>query len=366
LIISGKRIDRSDTPEGWVKFDGPIIVASGIGDPPAPADETCHWISPGLVDLQVNGGAGVEVTQGAGALQHLESALIASGTTSYLATIISTSEAVAEAAMTGMEPYIRSPNSPLVGIHLEGPFLNPERAGVHVVKNLLVPLLGIPSYVRSPHVRLVTIAPELPGSLDLITELSDSGVVVSIGHSNADPATAGLGVAAGASMVTHLFNGMPPFHHRDPGLVGWALGEATCTLGLIADGHHVSPIALALTCRAAEGRVILVSDQSVGALSPSGIYRQGGISVERREDGTVTTIDGGLAGSGSTLAENVKTWVESTGATFPEAVRSATYRPAMMLGQPCGLEPGSNADIVLWNAEMDVDSVIFRGDLIST
>ena len=212
---------------------------------------------------------------------------------------------------------------------------------------------------------MVTIAPELPGAINLIRELSRTGVVVSLGHSEATSEIASAAAAGGASMVTHLFNAMTGFHHRRDGLVVWALGRSDVSLGVIADGVHVAGAALSLVERCAGERVILVSDATAASLAPSGTYQQAGTPVVRHPDGRVTTFDDRLAGSGSVLAEIVPVWASETAGGFAGAIRSATYRPAAKVGIRCGLAAGYPANVVLWSEQCRVTTVIFRGTRVN-
>ena len=194
-------------------------------------------VAPGLVDLQVNGAAGVSVTDGPEAIARVDGAMLDAGVTSWLATVMTTDDATAAAVVEGAG-----------AVHLEGPFLSPEFPGAHRVEYLRAPADGVPSYFAHPAIRLVTLAPELPGALELARELDARGVVVSLGHSDATPAQA---AAVPARMVTHLFNAMRPPHHRRPTLATWALLHDSVAVGLIADGVHVDPLGLQLVRRLA-------------------------------------------------------------------------------------------------------------------
>jgi N-acetylglucosamine-6-phosphate deacetylase len=227
MLLSGEIVHEDASAPGWIELNAGRITKVGAGPPPHQPDLTGTWISPGLVDLQVNGAQGYEVTDGPTALESIDRALLRCGTTSYLATIISTSDTIATEAVDAFSHHQASQHpTPLVGIHLEGPFLNPTRRGVHLAEVLQTPHLPLPTYYNHPLVRLVTLAPELPGSQYLIKELTARGIVVSLGHSAATADQAQQAADSGAKMVTHLFNGMTPFHHRQSDLVGWALAQS--------------------------------------------------------------------------------------------------------------------------------------------
>jgi len=365
VILAGQLVTADDVREGWLRLADGRVLEMGEGPPGRTPDLQATWISPGLVDLQVNGAAGVEVTEGPDALRRIDVALLGAGITSYLATIITTQEKIAHRTIEAVAEHRREGHTSVAGVHLEGPFLSPEQPGVHRVDLLRTPVDGVPAHFGHPEVRLVTLAPELPGAVDLIGRLQKRGTLVSLGHSVASAPEAELGVAAGARMVTHLFNAMPTFHHREPGLPGWALSRSKLALGLIADGQHVHPDALRIIARAASERVILVSDASVGALSAPGRYRQAGVTIERHADGRISTLTGGLAGSGISVADAVRFWHEEVGADVPAALRAASWRPAGLLGRSNLLDPGAPADFVLWNEALDVTAVVFRGRVVA-
>ena len=289
-------------------------------------------IAPGLCDLQVNGAAGYEVTGDDDALDAIEAALIARGVTRFLATVTTIEDERAAAAVERLARRARDPGSAVAGIHLEGPFLSPEHAGVHAVELLRAPADGVPEHYGDPAVRLVTLAPELPGALDLVESLHARGVTVSLGHTGADADTIGRAADRGARMVTHVFNAMAPLHHRAPGPVGAALVDDRLAIGVIADGRHVDPRVLELIHRAAGDRVVLVSDASPAAGAQPGAYGFAGRAVTLGADGTVRDADGRLAGSGALLDDVLATWFASTDTELDDAIAAATVRPAELVG----------------------------------
>jgi N-acetylglucosamine-6-phosphate deacetylase len=312
-------------------------------------------LAPGLVDLQVNGAAGHEVGDGVVALDAIDTALVAAGVTSYLATLIT-----GEQDAAALEARAADAASPLAGIHLEGPFLNPDYAGAHRRELLAVPADGLPAAYESPALRLVTLAPELPGALELIAELRRRGVAVALGHSGADAQTVERAIAAGASLVTHLFDAMAQLHHRDPGLAGVALEDQRLSVGLIADGLHVDWRVLRIVRRAAGRRVVLVSDSSPAAAAPPGRYRLGGREIESLPDGSVRDRDGRLAGSSITLGDAVSRYARLAGAPLARALYAASERPARVIGRRA-LAPGSPADLLLLDADGDIRRVMRHG-----
>jgi N-acetylglucosamine-6-phosphate deacetylase len=335
---------------GWAQVEGDRIAGIGHGDPPGSPDERLDGVlAPGLSDLQVNGGAGFEVTGGSAALDAIDALQLAHGVTSYLPTLVSPADG---SALDALAARAADPGSPVAGVHLEGPFLSPEHAGMHPVERLRVPADGVPDWFEHPAVRLVTIAPELAGALELIEQLAARGVVVSLGHSGASAEVARAAIDAGASMVTHVFNAMGPLHHRAPGLAGLALVDERVRVGVIPDGRHVDPIVLELVRRCAGERVVLVTDATPAAGAPAGRYSMAGVPI----DGDGRTADGRLAGSVLTLDAGVRSWVASTGATLSAALAAASSLP----------EPGGPADLVLFDDGGEVRRVMRRGRWLST
>jgi N-acetylglucosamine-6-phosphate deacetylase len=357
LLLAGRLARGGSIERGWLELDGERIKAAGDGDPPRPPDERHDGIvAPGLCDLQVNGAGGHEVTGGSDALDAVDAVQLAHGVTSYLPTIVSTGDATAERAVAELAERAADPASPVAGVHLEGPFLSGAYAGVHPVAALRSPALGVPAYYGSEAVRLVTLAPELPGALDLIRSLRARGVAVALGHSGASAEVARSALDAGARLVTHLFNAMAPLHHRAPGLVAVGLVDERASVGVIADGLHVDPLVLELTRRAARRRVVLVSDAAPAAAAPPGGYALAGVELESDPSGGVREPAGRLAGSSLTLDAALRNWASMTGASLGEAIAAAAEAPAAVLELPPGLRPGAAADLV----ELDDAGAVLR------
>jgi N-acetylglucosamine-6-phosphate deacetylase len=362
VIISGRLVREAVATDGWLEVQGEWIAAAGTGAPPRPADARHDGpIAPGFVDLQVNGGCGVETVGGPEAIELIDARQLRHGVTSYLPTIITTDDATAERALAELAERAADPASPIVGVHLEGPFLSRAHRGVHRAELLRTPADGVPDYYAHPAVRMVTLAPELPGALALIERLVARGIAVSLGHSGADAATAEAAADQGATLVTHLFNAMRPLHHRAPGLVGWALVSDRILPCVVADGLHVDPLALKLIRRAAGERAILVTDASVAAGAHPGEYVQAGVKIRRLDDGRAVNPEGTLAGSTLALDAAIRGWSGLAGAELPEAIEAASVRPAAAIGLESGLEPGDQADLVLLDDYAHVVRVMRRG-----
>ena len=285
VLVSASRMLHADgsLSPGWLRVDGEAIAAAGRGEPPSgeEVDLEVDVLAPGFVDGHCHGGGGASLctTDPAEALRAIE-AHRRLGTTSIVGGVV-TDTIPTMAAQVGVLADLVD-DGELAGVYLEGPWLNRRFAGAHDPGLLLPPeTAAIDSLLEAGRgsVRLVTIAPELPGGMDAVRYLSDAEVTVAIGHTDADAAVAAEAVEAGAVMATHLFNAMRPIHHRDPGPVPVLLGERRVAVELIADGVHVDPAVLELAARSARGGFTLVSDAFAGAFAPDGTYRLGGLEV---------------------------------------------------------------------------------------
>ena len=316
---------------------------------------------PGFVDLQVNGFAGVDFLNASAADYDVAGeALLQTGVTAYQPTFITSSEETVIAALGEVPRSAAGPR--ILGVHLEGPFLAAARIGAHPLEfrrdpdpELLERLLG------AGPVTQMTLAPELPGALELIDLLRARGVVVSCGHTNATAEEARAAFARGAASVTHAFNAMRPFRHRDPGIAVAALVDDDVVVQIILDGHHVADETAALVWRAAKGRLALVTDAIAAAGNGDGHSSLGSIAVEVR-DGTARTQDGALAGSVVTMIEAVRQ-LHALGATLEEAVGAATEVPGRLLGRDGlgRLEPDGRADVVVLDDRLEVQKVLVGG-----
>jgi N-acetylglucosamine-6-phosphate deacetylase len=237
-----------------------------------------------------------------------------------------------------------------LGLHFEGPYLAPERRGAHSPAHLRAPDRDeIAHWSRDAGVAIVTLAPELPGALDMLRDLVDRGVVVSLGHSSATAGEATGAVDAGARWVTHLFNAMAPLHHRDAGLVGVALTDERLAVGLIADGLHVDPLVVAIAARSLGPRLTAVTDAVAALGMPPGRWALGDVEALSGDDG-VRLADGTLAGSLLSLDRAVDNLTTFAGAGLDEALTAASSAPARLLGvdgERGALAPGTWGDLVL-------------------
>ena len=318
--------------------------------------------SPGFVDLQVNGFAGVDLfSADAEGYRRAGEALLECGVTAYQPTFITSPEpelvgALQEVPLNGAAPRI-------LGAHLEGPFIAPERLGTHPAESRRDPDRALlERLLAAGPVSHVTLASELPGAFELIELLRDRGVTVSCGHSNATAAEAREAFARGVRTVTHIFNAMRPFAAREPGLAGAALVRSDVVVQVILDGVHLADETARLVWQAAGGRVALVTDAIAAARAGDGSYTLAGVDFEV-EDGVARNADEVLAGSTVCMIEAVRNLV-ALGAPLEAALAAATEVPARIAGRPGlgTLAPGSVADVVVLDDRLEILRVLVRGE----
>jgi N-acetylglucosamine-6-phosphate deacetylase len=330
-------------------------------------------LAPGFVDIHMHGGTGLDVMRASLAeLPRLNQWLTIHGVTGYFPTTVAAPLDQTCAALGRLADAIegKAPNGDMVaarplGIHLEGPFLSHKRRGVHPTEYLLEPTVAIFDRLWQAsrgHVRMMTIAPELPGALEVIAEAARRNICVSMGHSDATLETARAAVNAGARHATHTFNAMRPLDHRDPGIVGAVLTDKNLTADIIADGIHVAPEVVQLFLQAKGGeRAVLITDATAAAGMPDGTYQLGPIQVEVK-DGRCT-MDGKLAGSVLTMDRAVRNVMQFSDWSLQGAVRAATLNPSRTAGltQHGQLAPGSDANIVVLSPSGEVRKTIVQG-----
>lgn len=348
--------------------DGVLVAADSLGPSASEIDADGFRIAPGYVDLQCNGGLGIDLAGAPERLWELGAALPRFGVTAWLPTIVTTPDGTVDRAIAALAagPPDGWRGAIPVGLHLEGPFLSVAGRGAHPEALLRPPTLAaIDGWTRAGGVALVTVAPELPGALEVVEALTARGVVVSLGHSHATAAQATAAVDAGASWVTHLFNGMGPLHHREPGLPGVALADERLRVGLIPDGVHVHPQVVAVAQRALGDRLTIVTD-AVGALGmPHGPQALGRTEVTVGDDG-VRLADGTLAGSNLSMDQAVRNLAAFAGCPSETAIHAATAAPAALLGDTIRgtLANGARADLVLLSDDLHLVSTIIGGEVV--
>jgi N-acetylglucosamine-6-phosphate deacetylase len=361
LHITGASVLRA---AGWSA--GELVCHDGLvapdGDRPSSGavevDGAGGLVVPGYVDLQCNGGLGIDLTAEPERLWELAAALPRWGVTAWLPTIVTAPEGAIDRALGALAdgPPDGWVGAVPLGLHLEGPFLSPASRGAHRAALLRAPTLdAVAGWSRDAGVAVVTLAPDLEGSVGVLQALVRRGVTVSLGHTPVDAAGATAAVDAGARWVTHLFNAMAPLHHREPGLAGVALTDERVHVGLIADGVHVHPAAVALAQRALGSRLTLVTD-AVSALGQAPEPVPGGVRL----------TDGTLAGSDLPMDRAVRNLVAFTGCEDVAAVRAASSSPAALLGDPARghLSPGARADLALLSPDLHVLATWVGGVLV--
>ena len=379
LLVKGDALVNEDL---WVSstsgkiLNGQEILYEHRTAPEEIVDLGGRILSPGFIDTQLNGAYGFDFSvipdEGASAyvkgVHRVNRSLVATGVTSYLPTMTSQLPEVYQTALPFLGPSeaTREPSygSESLGAHCEGPFLSPTKNGIHNTTVLREPILAISDLeacygtenLQTPSpIKLITLAPELPGALASIQSLADRGIVVSIGHSEATYEEAKASIRTGASMITHLFNAMRPLHHRNPGIFG-LLGTPSSTIqkpyfGIIADGIHLHPTSIKIAWNAHPEGLILVTDAMRLAGMPDGTYDwTNGSRIVKQ--GSLLTLEenGKIAGSSIQLVDCVTNFLNWTGASVPEAIKAVTETPAKMLGLQHvkgTLREGADADLVV-------------------
>ena len=391
-LLTGGRVV---TPEGvlspgWIRVAGNRIDAVGSGaatqplPPGLPVTELHgHWVLPGFVDMHVHGGGGASFTVGpaddvrrAAAFHrgHGSTTLVASLVTAPLADLEARAAMLAALADQGV----------VAGIHLEGPFLSAVRCGAQDPRHMLAP--DVAAFERlhaaaASHLRVITIAPELPGAVGLIKAAARAGVTAAVGHTDATADVTSAAVDVGATHATHLFNGMRPLHHREPGPAGALLDRDEVTCEVIADGVHLHDTVIRLTaCAVGPGRLVLITDAMAAAGMPDGSYRLGSVRVdvaggvarlaggdEPAPTGASAGRGGAIAGSTATMADVVRHAV-AAGLPVTAVAAAASTTPARVLGlgdRTGALRAGLNADLVVCDEEFRLRAVMRQGEWLA-
>ena len=364
-----------DLEQGFVSrdvcFDGENLEQSSADG--KTYDASGCYVIPGLTDLHFHGCVGEDFSDATpDGLQKMADYELSRGVTQICPAGMTLGEdQLTRICQNAAAHRAKNPGgAELVGLHLEGPFLCKAKKGAQNEAFLHDPDPAMLHRLRQAAqgmVKLVTLAAEQPGALEFIRSAQEDGITVSLGHTTADYDTACAAYQAGARQATHLFNAMPPFTHRAPGVVGAALDTPLCNVELICDGVHIHPsVVRAVFKMFGSKRVILISDTMRAAGMPDGDYTLGGQAVQVKGN-RATLSDGTLAGSVTDLMKCMKTAV-SFGIPLADAVRAAAVNPAMAIGifsRVGSLEPGKRANVVVLDQNLDVKDVFFRGELVS-
>jgi N-acetylglucosamine-6-phosphate deacetylase len=367
-LLRGRRLG-GDSAEG-ILVDGDVITWVGRGRPPQKPDDEIvagpgETIAPGFIDLQVNGFCGHDAAAGADAIAKVSEALPSTGVTAFLPTLISAPVEVGAAFVAAVGAAAEATGARVLGAHVEGPFLNPSFRGAHLRSHLAEPTAEKVDVLLAARPRLLTLAPELPGALDAIERMSRAGIVVAAGHTGADFEQGRKAIAAGVRFATHLFNAMPPVHHRRPGIALALMLDGAVTTGLIADGEHVHPAVCEQLVRVKGfARIALTTDQTSAAGAPPGSYELSGRRV--MSDGRVVRLeDGTLAGSAATMLDLVRIMSRLPGMNLDRAIGLASSVPAHVLGEKRlgRIAAGACADLVVLDADARVRLTMIRGQV---
>ena len=375
---------RLVTPVEWIESpvivveDGQISTLGPRNSAEIPAGRLLNFsdliLAPGFIDIHIHGGAGRDAMEAEeSALAQIERQLVKHGVTAYLPTTVTASHEKILKTLDGLGKLIASADknpgraAPL-GIHLEGPFISHAKRGVHPSQDLLPPspqALDRFWQASAGKIRMMTIAPELPGAAETIRHARSLGVHSSLGHSNATYQEAQSGISAGADHATHTFNAMRALDHRDPGVLGAVLENDELTADIIADGIHVHPSVLGLFLRAkGPDRAILITDAISATGMPDGVYSLGGLEVQVNNGRC--EYQGKLAGSVLTLDRAIRNVMSFAGWQLQQSIKLATLNPARLLGisdQRGLVAPGRRADLVVLTPEGQVVQTIIAGEI---
>jgi len=380
-LVTG--LDGESERPGWLWLkDGKIAAVGGAGDPvPDGAagaervDGAGGWALPGFIDVHVHGGAGFDFMEAdAGKWEKIARFHAEHGTTALLATTVTATkeelDAVLDTAAQCIRDGFRRPAARLLGVHLEGPFINPAKKGAQNPAAIVPPRPDWLASWTERHpglIRILTLAPEMEGALPFVEQLTALGIIPSCGHTDATWHVIRRAADRGLRHAVHTFNAMRPLHHREPGTLGAVLTDDRITAEVIADGEHVHPAAIDLLVRAkGKDRVILVTDAISAAGMPDGQYELGGLPVTMT-GGAARLADGTLAGSTLTMIGAFRFMVKEVGVSVAVASRMASGNPARRLGidgETGRLAPGLRADVLLVDRELNLKRVWIGGEAL--
>ena len=362
---------------GWIRVAGNAIDAVGPGEPGEQRSSGLsvthlmgHWVLPGFIDMHVHGGGGTSFTQGpAEDARHAADFHRRHGSTTIVASLVTAPLTDLEARAAMLAGLARE--GVIAGLHLEGPFLSAARFGAQDPRHMIAP--DVAAFERlhaaaAGQLRVITVAPELPGAAALIKAAAQAGIIAAIGHTDATADITSAAVDAGASHATHLFNGMRPLHHREPGPAGALLDRDEVSCEVIADGVHLHDTAIRLVARAAgPARLVLITDAMAAAGMPDGRYRLGSMQVDVAGGVARLAADAGpgaIAGSTATMAGVVRHAI-AAGLPVTAAAAAASTTPARVLGlgdRTGALSAGLAADLVVCDEEFGLRAVMRHGE----
>ncbi len=371
VVLTGYQVftDKAVIIDNGMIID--LVDLDNIPDQCEQVDLHGHYLCPGFIDVQLNGCGGVMFNQHptAATLQHMQHTNEKSGTTSFLPTLISDSDDTIRQAIAATREFMTEQQHQVLGMHLEGPYTNPERKGIHPVEQLRKPNDEMINWLaeQSPWLKKVTLAPEM-NQLAHIEQLSKAGIVVSLGHTGANYEQTMAAIEHGVSFATHLYNAMTPtMNGREPGVVGAIYDSPSIYAGIIADGHHVHWANVRLAHKVLGERLVLVTDATAGAMPPAEMTQFDfcGATIYLK-DGLCIDSNGTLGGSALTMDEGVRLLVSQAGLPFDEAVRMATLYPAKAIGadqQLGAIKAGYIANLIVLDQDYKVLATLVNGEL---
>jgi len=366
-VTGGTILDEGNEFAGDVLIANGVIVDDAVAVDSGTLDATGCFVAPGFIDLQLNGAFGIDFTARPERVGEVAALLPSMGVTSFLPTVITSPPEITARAVDvidGLRDTRPDGAARILGLHLEGPFLNPQRRGAHPPQHLRPPSIEeVRGWTRSTAVAMVTLAPELDGALDVIAELHNHGVVVCAGHTASERRELEQAVSAGLTGATHLYNAMGAMSARAPGTIGATIANEAIITGIIVDGIHVDPIMVALALRVlGPDRLALVTDAIAALGLPHGSYGVGETQVTVDETGAHTR-DGVLAGSVLRMDDAVRNLIAFTGCSLATAAKCASTTPAALLGRSDlgRVAVGRAGDLVLLDDEANVVATVIGG-----
>lgn len=371
IAFRGKAVIGTHTADSTVIVENGVITdiqRDLVRDGSLPATVIdADLISPGLIDLQVNGGFGAEVTPNPDDINHISRESLKAGVTAWLPTVVTSAAESYPPFFEAWSQHDPGTGAVPLGYHFEGPFITLEKKGAHNPEFIQAANEELfQSWLGQDSIRLVTLSPEREDAVRRIRELAARGILVSLGHTNASYEDFIAGIDAGARKATHLFNAMTPIHHREPGAMVATLVDDRITAGLIPDGIHSHPatVRLALKTRGVDG-IVIVSDMMAACGLGPGTYPLGTMQVTVTED-SARLADGTLAGSILTMDQALRNLVDWSECTPAEAIHMMTAVPARLLDDPTRgrLVVGARADITTWNNELQPTHTMVGGNML--
>lgn len=342
-------------------------------------DGNGEYLSAGFIDIHNHGNFGHDVMEGTTeALDSMARFHIKNGVLGFLATTMTSSHEDTIKAIKNVAGYIKNhntadtnnPKAHILGLYLEGPYFSMKRKGAQpgqFIKNPCIEEIESFIHASENNVKIIVLAPELPGAKEAITYIKSQGITVSAGHSDATYDEAMLGIENGVTEVTHIYNGMREFSHREPGIIGAALTDERVVCEMICDGIHLSPAAMKIVVKMKDkDRIILISDAMMAAGLKDGVYTLG-VQTVYVKDGVARLAEGNLAGSTLTLNRAVYNMVHFCGVKLEDAVRMATLNPAKAIGldkKKGSIEIGKDADLIMFNRDIKVGLAMIGGKIM--